>query len=89
MGVKLKSDNQGIYNAPWEKAFDKVITPFEEFIHRQTTGGLLLMATAVLALVLANSPLAGFYSDLQHLMVGVRIGDWGLERVCTTGSTTA
>ena len=80
MGVKLKSDNQGIYNAPWEKAFDKVITPFEEFIHRQTTGGLLLMATAVLALVLANSPLAGFYSDLQHLMVGVRIGDWGLEK---------
>jgi hypothetical protein len=27
-----------------EKAFDRILTPFEEFIHRETTGGLLLMA---------------------------------------------
>ena len=34
---------KGVFDAPWEKSFDKILTPFEEFIHRQTTSGLLLM----------------------------------------------
>ena len=25
------------YVTPWEKAFDRVLTPLDEFIHRQTT----------------------------------------------------
>ena len=49
------------YIAPWEKAFNRVLTPLEEFIHRQTTSGLLLMAMAVIALILANGPLADAY----------------------------
>ena len=69
----------GVYTAPWEKAFNKVLTPFEEFIHRQTTSGVLLMMTAILALVLANSPLAGVYQQIQHLNIGLTIGDWSLE----------
>jgi hypothetical protein len=36
----------GVYHAPWEKSFDKILTPFEEFIHRQTTSGLLLVGVA-------------------------------------------
>jgi NhaA family Na+:H+ antiporter len=46
----------GVYHAPWEKSFDKILTPFEEFIHRQTTSGLLLMAKTG---ILAASLLAG------------------------------
>jgi len=36
---KLSGDSpeEGVSHAPWEKSFDKIITPFEEFIHRQTT----------------------------------------------------
>ncbi len=49
-----KKAKTGIDNAPWEKSFDKILTPFEEFIHRQATSGLLLMAMAVLALVLGK-----------------------------------
>ncbi len=74
------NQDSGVYNAPWEKSFDKVITPFEEFIHRQTTSGMLLMATAILALVLANSALAGFYADLQHMMISISIGSWSLDK---------
>lgn len=48
--------------APWEKAFNKAYTPFEEFLHAQTTTGIVLMFTTVLALMLANSPLADAYS---------------------------
>jgi len=69
----------GVYSAPWEKAFSKVLTPFEEFIHRQTTSGLLLMITAILALLLANSPLSHLYQQLQHLNLGLTVGDWSLE----------
>ena len=43
---------KGIHHAPWEKAFDRLLTPLEEFIHRQTTSGVLLMICAVIALVI-------------------------------------
>ncbi len=69
----------GEYHSPWEKTFDKILTPFEEFIHRQTTSGLLLMGMAVLALVLANGPLASAYEHLLHTMASVGIGSWKLE----------
>lgn len=66
--------------APLEKVFSKVITPFEEFIHRQTTSGLLLMACAVLALILANTALAHTYAHVLHMPVGFGFGDWQLEK---------
>ncbi|MGB5718974.1 MAG: Na+/H+ antiporter NhaA, partial [Gammaproteobacteria bacterium] len=72
-------DDKGVYHAPWEMAFDKVLSPFEEFIHRQTTGGMLLMATAIIALLLANGPLAYLYQQAQHLEIGLRIGSWSLQ----------
>ncbi len=66
-------------HAPWEKAFDKVVTPFEELIHHESTSGLLLMACAVLALTLADSALHGWYEHLLHTPVGFTVGDWRLE----------
>ncbi len=39
----MKKLTEKEYVAPWEKAFSKVLTPLEEFIHRQTTSGILLM----------------------------------------------
>lgn len=71
---------RGIIYAPWERAFDRVVTPFEEFIHRQTTSGLLLMASAVIALVLANGPLAPLYHHVVELPLGLRIGNWAIEK---------
>lgn len=68
-----------VYHAPWEKSFDKILTPFEEFIHRQTTSGLLLMAMAVIALILANGPLADAYLHLIHTPISLKIGSWTLE----------
>ena len=67
------------FHAPWEKSFDKILTPFEEFIHRQTTSGLLLMAMAVLALVLANGPLYSTYQHIAHTSINLGIGSWALE----------
>ena len=50
------------YIAHWEKAFDSVLTPLDDFIHRQTTSGILLMICALVALYLANSQ----WSDAYH-----------------------
>jgi len=68
----------GVYHAPWEQSFDKILTPFEEFIHRQTTSGFLLMAMAVLALILANSSLASWYAHALHTPIGLNIGNWSI-----------
>ena len=58
------------YVAPWEKAFDRVLTPLEDFIHRQTTSGVLLMLCAIVALFIANSQWNGAYHDfLQSTFV--------------------
>lgn len=59
--------------APWERAFDKLATPFEEFLHRQTSAGLLLLVTTAIALILANTVWFVQYQQLlqTHLVVGV------------------
>ena len=75
-----RTPEQGIILAPWEKSFDKLLTPFEEFIHRQTTGGLLLMATAFIALVLANSGLSETYQHILHTPIGLDVGEWSLQK---------
>jgi NhaA family Na+:H+ antiporter len=44
------------------------------FIKLESASGLLLMAAAVLAIAIANSPLAGVYADALALPIGVRVG---------------
>jgi len=73
------SARKGIFYSTWEKSFDKILTPFEEFIHQQTTSGLLLMAMAMLALILANGPLASGYAHFMHTPISVGAGSWLLE----------
>ncbi len=70
---------KGRIYAPWERTFNRVLSPFEEFIHRQTTSGLLLMATAIIALILANSSLAEDYQHFIHTPVIFTIGGWGID----------
>jgi NhaA family Na+:H+ antiporter len=65
--------------APWEKAFNKISTPFEHFLHAQTTTGLVLMFMTVVALVLANSPLADGYMHFFHTKIDLNVGSWKLS----------
>lgn len=66
--------------APWEKTFKKIATPFEHFIHAQTTTGLILMVTTVIALILANSPLADEYIHFFHTKINIDIGSWTFSK---------
>ena len=75
----LHASDDGLTLAPWEKSFRRIVTPFEQFLHRQTTSGLLLMGMAVLALVLANGPFAEAYDKILKTYVGIGFGDWTLK----------
>ena len=55
------------------------MTPFEEFIHRQTTSGVLLMICAIIALIIANSQWFEPYSALLATKTGFAFGDSGLK----------
>lgn len=65
---------KGIYYAPWERSFERILTPLEEFIHRQTTSGILLMICAVIALGVANSPLHDSYEHFLHTQISFGFG---------------
>lgn len=77
-GKKWFSEGQIFY--PWERKFDRLVTPFEEFIHKQTTGGIILMISAMLALLLANSPLGEDYERIIHASISFTVSHWSLER---------
>ncbi len=50
------------------------------FIHTESFGGLLLMATTVLALVASNSALAPAYDGFLHITIGIHFGDLELSK---------
>jgi NhaA family Na+:H+ antiporter len=52
----------------------------QEFLRLEAAGGLTLMATAVLAMVVANSPAEGVYSRVLALTLEVRLGTFGIEK---------
>lgn len=65
--------------APWERTFEKIISPLEEFIRNQTSGGIVLMLATVVALIIANAPLADAYQRLLHTPISIGVGGWGLN----------
>jgi len=77
--ISSPSTEGGVYRAPWEKSFERFIGPIEEFIHRQTTSGLLLMSSAILALILANGPFSETYLHVLHTPISVGVANWAVE----------
>ena len=68
------------YIAPWEKAFDRVLSPLEDFIHRQTTSGILLMLCAVVAIYIANSQWSEAYHHLLAIPFTIGIPGFQLSK---------
>ncbi|PUD97896.1 MAG: Na+/H+ antiporter NhaA [Candidatus Sedimenticola endophacoides] len=51
-----------------------MINALRDFLKLESAGGILLFIAALLAMLLANSPLAGFYGLLIEMPVEVRVG---------------
>ena len=55
---------------------NSAIPPFiQEFLRFEASGGILLIATATLAIICANSPLSVYYEMLLSVPVEVRVGN--------------
>lgn len=76
----MKSPIGKEYVAPWERVFDRVLTPLEEFIHRQTTSAILLMLCAVAALFVANSQWSELYHNLLKLPFTIGVEGFQLSK---------
>lgn len=50
----------------FETTFKRAMTPIEEFLHKESTSGILLMISVAAALIIANSPLYPTYDALLH-----------------------
>ena len=58
-----------------EKGFASVVSPFQDFIHEQKTTSILLLLSTLIALIIANSPLADAYQALIETRFGFVLGD--------------
>lgn len=59
---------------------EKIVRPFQDFAHKQSSSGILLIIATVVALVWANSPWAESYSHLWHTKLTVGLGDASLTK---------
>ncbi len=65
--------------APWERGFLRVSAPFERFIKKQSTTGIILLFATIAALILANSPLKEWYDGFFHTDLGVSFGSFSMK----------
>jgi len=57
----------------------KLITPFERFFALQASAGIVLLCSALFALLWANSPWSGVYYKILHYPLGIHIGKFSLS----------
>ena len=61
-------------------ASKKARETLQDFLKLESAGGILLAVAAALALVLANTPLAGAYQGLLDIAVTVKVGGFGVDK---------
>ena len=57
-----------------------MVRHLHEFLRLESSGGLVLMAAAVVALIAANSPVGPAYGDFLQVPLVVRFGSAGIEK---------
>lgn len=65
---------------PLEPLFGRILTPFEQFLRRTTAGGIILMGTTVLTLLIANSPWGSAFHHFWEQQVKIAFGPWQLQQ---------
>jgi Na+:H+ antiporter, NhaA family len=52
----------------------------EEFIKKESSAGILLIFATIVALAVANSPLADMYGSFLHLPIEIRLGELSIDK---------
>lgn len=72
-------DEKGRYFYPWEQHVNRLVTPFQAFVQKQTASGIILMITALVTLLWANSPWGEIYEKIIHFPISINMGEWSLQ----------
>lgn len=65
---------------PLEPLFGQVLSPFEHFLRRTTAGGIVLIGTSLLTLLIANSPWGEGFHHFWEQTMALSIGSWELRQ---------
>lgn len=57
-----------------------VVTPFQRFIQMESSGGILLIISTIVALIWANSGWGNYYASLWETTLSVGFGSWSLSK---------
>ncbi|MEM9550558.1 MAG: Na+/H+ antiporter NhaA [Pseudomonadota bacterium] len=57
-----------------------LLRAIDKFMNHEASGGILLMASAVLAMIVANSALAPFYDSFLNAKLSILVNDEGLSK---------
>lgn len=66
--------------SPAHRLARAVAAPVERFLAIEAASGILLLVTATIAMVWANSPWRATYEALWTVPLGMRLGDWSFVR---------
>ena len=62
---------------------ERIVRPFQDFAQKQSSGGILLIAATMVALVWASSPWSESYAALWHTKLTVSTGDFSISKDLT------
>jgi Na+:H+ antiporter, NhaA family len=62
---------------------ERIVRPFQDFAHKQSSGGILLIAATMVALAWANSPWSESYAALWHTKLTVSMGHFSISKDLT------
>src|SRR5688500_3830200 len=62
---------------------ERIVRPFQDFANKQSSGGILLIIAAAVALIWANSPWGESYNALWHTKLTVGVGDFSISKDLT------
>jgi Na+:H+ antiporter, NhaA family len=62
------------------KIASPIVSAIDEFVKLESAGGVLLLAAAIIAMLIANSPLAGLHDALLETPVAVQVGELEIDK---------
>ena len=72
----MAAGSQTTSRGPQRREFSRA---FLDFLHAETSGGIVMLAATALALIIANSPMSDAYRELWETYAGLVFGDWALK----------
>ncbi|HZB14573.1 MAG TPA: Na+/H+ antiporter NhaA [Chryseolinea sp.] len=59
---------------------DKIFKPIERFLHSESTAGIVLLISAVIAMIWANTAWHDSYHHLWEYNISIYVGDYGINK---------